>query len=62
MRTLRRLLNPSIIEIISEVYMLVAFVLLLWYMAILLQGNAMSEPEYIQPTLEGEAAYVSNAD
>lgn len=60
MNTLRRLFNPTIIEIISECYMLIAFVLLLWYVGIVLHDNGTSEPEYIQPTLEGEAAYVSN--
>ena len=58
MNTLRRLFNPTILEIISEVYMLVAFVLLLWYVAITLQGNESQPNDYIEPSYTGESQYV----
>lgn len=54
MNMLRRLFNPTVIEIISEVYMLVAVLLLLWYVSITLDGN--TQPE-LSPTYTGDTAY-----
>lgn len=58
MRTIKRLLNPSVLEIISEVYMLVSILLLLWYVAIVLQDNTEQPSDYIEPSYTGESQYV----